>query len=431
MVRHIDSYYARTLTDRRERSPLDGVAKADICIVGGGFAGLTAALELQRAGRSVMLLEAETVGWGASGRNGGFVGPGYSRGLASLEAMLGEARARELYDVSIEGMAIVADNIRAFAPDDAGRVDGILRLVRYHDPDGLRRTQERAWERHGYRLCFWDTETLREKLASPRYHHALLDPQAFHIHPLNYVRALAAGVESAEGRICEGSRVVAAELDRPEKRLRTATGEVRAQHVVFAGGGYTDRLVPRLRDSQLPIATYVLVTEPAPERLAQAIRTRAAALDDRRAGDYYRLVEDGARLLWGGRITTRTSEPRRLAEMLRRNLTDTYPQLDGIAVDAAWSGLMSYARHLMPQIGMLQPGVWYCQGFGGHGLNTTAIAGRLVAEAISGASDRIRLFAPFGLTWNGGLAGTAAVQLTYWHHQARDWLRERRSAPAG
>lgn len=430
MTSHIDSYYSRTLADRRERPVLTGVEQADVCIVGGGFAGLTTALELQRAGRSVVLLEAETVGWGASGRNGGFVSPGYSRGLSSLEALLGEERARKLYDLSIEGMTMVAGNIRDVAISDAQRHDGILRVIRYRDADGLRRTSDRLRERHDYRLCFQDTETVREKLVSRRYYQALFDPQAFHIHPLNYARALAAAIEAAGGRIFEGSRAVAAELDGPEKRLRTAAGEVRAGHVVFAGGGYTDRLVPKLQASQIPIATYVLVTEPAPERLAGAIRTRAAVLDDRRASDYYRLVDDGRRLLWGGRITTRTSEPRALAELLRRSITATYPQLDGIAVEAAWTGLMSYARHLMPQIGALQPNVWYCQGFGGHGLNTTAIGGRVVAEAITGASDRIRLFEPFGLVWNGGPAGIAAVQMTYWHHQARDWLRERREASA-
>lgn len=431
MTPYIDSYYSRTLADRRERPALAGQQMVDVCIVGGGLAGLSTALELARAGRSVIVLEAEAVGWGASGRNGGFVSAGYSRGLSSLEALLGEEAARRLYDLSIEGVAMVAENIGEFGIADAQRVDGILRVIRYRDPDGLQRMRQRMGERHAYRLDYLDTDKLRKLLVSGKYFQALLDPQAFHIHPLNYVRALAVAVEAAGGRIFEGSRAVSVALDAPEKIVRTASGEVRAEHVVFAGGGYTDRLVPKLRASQVPIATYVLITEPAPERLAGAIRTRAAALDDRRAGDYYRLVEDGRRLLWGGRITTRTSEPRRLAEMLRRNIVATYPQLDGIKVESAWTGLMSYARHLMPQIGQLQPNVWHCLGFGGHGLNTTAIGGRVVAEAITGRSDRIRLFEPFGLVWNGGPAGTAAVQLTYWRYQATDWLREARAASAG
>jgi gamma-glutamylputrescine oxidase len=212
--------------------------------------------------------------------------------------------------------------------------------------------------------------------------------------------------------------------------LCTDRGEARARDVVLAGGGYTDALVPRLRRSFLPIATYVLLTEPARERIAGAVRTSRAISDNRRAGDYYRLVDGGERLLWGGRITTRRSEPRRLAAMLRRTMVSTYPQLEGVRVEVAWSGLMAYARHLMPLAGRLQPRVWHALGFGGHGLNTTAIGGRVVAEGILGVSDRWRLFEPFGLAWNGGPFGTAAAQLTYWTYQAMDRVRERRAQAA-
>lgn len=428
MTPYIDTYYTRTLTDRRQRASLTGVEKADVCIVGAGFAGLTAALELTRAGRSVVVLDAQAVGWGASGRNGGFVSAGYARGLASLEQALGEDPAQKLYDLSIEGVNIVGDNIRDLGISDAKRVDGWLKVIRYHDPDGMKRQQERLQSRNGYRVDYLDTQAVRERLVSKRYFQGLHDPQAFHIHPLNYARALAAAIEAGGGRIYEGSHAISTELDAPEKIVRTATGEVRAKHVVFTGGGYTDSLMPELRSSQLPIATYVLITEAVPEALSASIRTRAAVSDDRRAGDYYRLVDDGRRLLWGGRITTRTSEPRRLAQMLRKTMIETYPELAGIKVDVAWSGLMSYARHLMPQIGQIRPNVWHCHGFGGHGLNTTAIGGRVVAEAITGQSDRIRQFAPFGLVWNGGPAGVAAAQLTYWSYQAMDWLRESRAA---
>jgi gamma-glutamylputrescine oxidase len=161
--------------------------------------------------------------------------------------------------------------------------------------------------------------------------------------------------------------------------------------------------------------------------VAGAIRTQAAVLDDRRAGDYYRVVDGGSRILWGGRITTQTSDPRDIAALLRREMVATYPQLAGLKVEVAWSGLMSYARHLMPQIGCLQPGIWYCTAFGGHGMNTTAIGGTVVAEGIAGDSDRYRLFAPFGLAWNGGPLGKAAAQVTYWAYQAADALKEYRS----
>jgi gamma-glutamylputrescine oxidase len=158
----------------------------------------------------------------------------------------------------------------------------------------------------------------------------------------------------------------------------------------------------------------------------EAIRSTAAIGDDRRAGNYYRVL-DGGRIGWGSRITTRVDDPPDLAESLRRELLSVYPQLKGLRVETAWSGCMAYARHLMPQIGLLAPDVWYCTAFGGHGMNTTSIGGRVVAEGITGDTQRYKLFAPFGLAWNGGGFGTAAVQLTYWSYQARDWWRERRS----
>ncbi len=428
MPDYVDSYYARTLASRDERPALEGRHEADVCIVGGGFAGLSTALELRRRGRSVVVLEAHAAGWGASGRNGGFVSPGYSRGLKSIEGVVGADAARALYRMSIEGMEMVAANIRELDIPEAKPVQGIFKVIRYDDADGLMAHRDRLMRDFGYDMDFWPTERVRGTLRSGRYHQALLDNAAFHIHPLNYARGLARAVEAAGGRIHDRSAVTALDLDGPEKIVRTAGGEVRCRHVVVACGGYTDRLIPQLRRSHLPIATYVLTTEPARERLAQVIRTRAAALDDRRASDYYRLVDDGDRLLWGGRITTRTSEPRALAALLRQSVVDTYPELADLKVELAWSGLMSYARHLMPQIGQLRDGVWYCMGFGGHGLNTTAIGGRVIAEAIAGDSDRIRRFAPFGLVWNGGPFGVAAAQLTYWAYQGLDWLRERRAA---
>ncbi|MGH6862140.1 MAG: NAD(P)/FAD-dependent oxidoreductase, partial [Phyllobacterium sp.] len=142
---------------------------------------------------------------------------------------------------------------------------------------------------------------------------------------------------------------------------------------------------------------------------------------------YYRVVDGGKRLLWGGRITTRAASSAALAAELRREMVGTYPQLADLKTEISWSGLMSYARHLMPQIGQLEPGVWHCTAFGGHGLNTTAIGGKVIAEAILGQSDRYMLFKPFGLVWAGGLTGLTVAQLTYWKLQAQDWWRERSS----
>jgi gamma-glutamylputrescine oxidase len=183
--------------------------------------------------------------------------------------------------------------------------------------------------------------------------------------------------------------------------------------------------VPRLKRAVLPIATHMRLTEPAPDLLAAAIRTIAAVLDDRRASDYYRLVDGGRRLFWGGRITTRAANPDAIARQLRAAMLDVFPQLAPMRTDLAWSGQMAYARHLMPQLGQLQPDIWHITAFGGHGLNTTAVAEKILAEAITSESNRIEAFAPFALNWAGGPSGLAAAQLTYWSLQFQDWWRER------
>ena len=423
-----DTYYRRSLVDTAVRPSLSGRADCDTAIIGGGLAGLTAARELARAGQSVILLERENVGFGASGRNGGFVGPGFSAGDDLIARVTGAAEARALFRLSIEGVEYVRDTIRDLSIQGADPVPGIL-SVRRHDSDGadLRAHVDEMARDFGYQIDYLDTPQLRELLHSKRYFQALRNPNAFHIHPLNYLRGLATEIERLGGKIYEASPVTEARLDGADKIIRTLDGEVRAARVIIATGGYTDALVPRLRRAMLPIATYVMLTETAPELIATAIHTTSGVGDDRRAGDYYRVVEGGQRILWGGRITTRTTEPTQISDMMRQTMLATYPQLAPLKVVTAWSGLMSYARHLMPQIGRLRSGLWHCTAFGGHGMNTTAIGGRVLAEAILGTSDRISAFAPFGLEWTGGLAGTAAVQLTYWRYKAMDAWRERHS----
>ena len=428
MTPYVDTYYKRTLSSDAAYAPLSGRQNAEICIVGGGLAGLTTALELQRLGRSVIVLEAHRVAWGASGRNGGFVSPGWAARGDQVLRKVGADHAEALFRLSMEGVSIVSDAIRDLAITDAYVTQGMLKVSRFDNGNALRALRDEQQARFGRDLRVLSREEVRAVLLSKKYHQGLLDETSFHFHPLNYARALAREIVRLGGHVYEDSPVVSAELGTPEKRLRTPGGEVKAEIAVFAGGGYTDRVLPALRRAFLPIATYVVLSEQAPELIASAVRTKAGISDGRRAGDYYRVV-DGDRLLWGGRITTRTTDPRDIAAIIRREMVTTYPQLAPLRIETAWSGLMAYARHLMPLIGPVKPGVWACTGFGGHGMNTTAIGGRVVAEGIAGESDRYQLFAPFGLVWNGGPFGTAAVQLTYWAYQGMDFLRERGAAP--
>ncbi len=423
---YADVWYRRQISDPQPVRPrLKGRIDTDICIIGGGLAGLTAAHELARAGRQVVLVDQHRVGWGASGRNGGFVSPGYAQGFDKIAARVGEAAAIDLHRMSIEGMEIVADNIRRLGIAGANPQPGILGAVRY-DP-GRALADRRDWlaRTFGYEVDHLDRAALERHLTSPAYHQALHDRNAFHFDPLAYARGLARAAEADGARIHEATPATRIDRDGAGRVIRTPEGSIAAREVIVTTGGYTTGLVPAMRRAFLPIATYVMVTRADPGLIARAIHTSSAVGDDRRAGDYYRLVEGGRRILWGGKITTRTTEPRHLGRLLHRTMTATYPQLSDLGTEMVWSGLMSYARHLMPQIGRVESGLWHCTAFGGHGMNTTAIGGRVIAEGILGQSDRWRRFAPFGLDWTGGLAGMAAVQLTYWKLQAQDFWRER------
>lgn len=423
-----DTFYARSRTDRADRPALNGAHDTDTVIVGGGLAGLTTALELAREGVAVTVLESESIGFGASGRNGGIVSPAFACGGEAIEARVGPEKARQLHRLTIEGVERLRHHIDTLGITEAEPIPGLLNLRRFDAVADLQAYAEAFQRDYGYRFTYLDRKAIGDRLATRRYLHGLADDQAFHIHPLNYLRALAREIERLGGRIFETTPATGADLG-PQKRLRTPMGQVTAKRVIFATGGYTGALIPRLKRAMLPIATYMMLTEPAPDLLSRTIRTREAVLDDRRASDYYRLVEGGSRLLWGGRITTRAASAEGVARELRAAMLDVFPQLAPLKTELAWSGLMGYARHLMPQLGQLAPDAWHITAFGGHGLNTTAITGKILAEAILGQSDRIRLFAPWGLPHAGGPIGLAFAQLTYWGLQAQDRWRERKVNP--
>jgi glycine/D-amino acid oxidase-like deaminating enzyme len=421
------SWYAATRDADAARAPLAVRTEAEIAVVGGGFAGLHTARLLSLQGKRVVLVERRRIGWGASGRNGGFVGAGFAVRSGLLIERLGIEHARKLYAQSQRGVAIVSDAIDALSRPDIRMGSGKLSVSRTDQgPDFAERTRTLS-DKLGARFEPWDTSRVRAVLATTRYHQAVHDPTSFHIHPLNFALALAADIERHGGEVHEGTEAIELSPETGGWRLRTPAGTIAARHVVLAGNADLGRVHRRIARAVLPVATYVAVTESIGPKLAEAIRWPGAISDTRRTGDYYRIV-DGDRLLWGGRITTDTREPSRLREMMRGDILSVYPQLDGIRIVYAWPGIMGYAPHMMPQVDQIAPGLWVCSAFGGHGLAQTAAGADAVAAGILGDDARWRLFAPFGTGWAGGPIGRVATQVAYWGLQARDWWDEKRQA---
>jgi glycine/D-amino acid oxidase-like deaminating enzyme len=421
------SWYAATRDVDESRPPLATQEEADVAVVGGGFAGLHTARLLAQQGKRVALLERRRIGWGASGRNGGFVGPGYAQRSGALIDQLGLDHARQLYAQSQRGVAIVRDAISELGRPDILMGSAKLSVSRTDQGAGFADRTRRLADQLGASFEPWETSRVRAVLATARYHQAIHDPTSFHIHPLNFALALANDIERLGSAVHETTEAIEVTRDGSFWRVRAAHGALKAPHVVLAGNADLGAVQPRLARAVLPVATYVAVTEKLGARLGEAIRWTGAISDTRRAGDYYRVI-DGDRLLWGGRITTDTTEPRRLREMMRGDMLSVYPQLGEVAIASAWPGIMGYAPHKMPQVGEVEPGLWVCSAFGGHGVAQTAAGADAVAAGILGDPSRCRLFAPFGTGWAGGAAGRAATQLAYWGLQMRDWWDEKRQA---
>ncbi|MGB5851708.1 MAG: FAD-binding oxidoreductase [Rhodanobacter sp.] len=418
------SYYRATATAYPAWEPLQERVHARVAVIGGGFAGLNTALGLAERGvREVVLLEREQIGFGASGRNGGFVFAGYSLGEQSLLDQLGQARAQALFKLTTEAVGRIRRRVAEYAiPCDA--VDeGVIWANWFRDPAVLRRRQQLLADHYGVNWQWLPESELRGLVRSERYHDGLYERDALHLHPLNYAIGLAAAAAGRGVRIHERSGVRGLTREGLQWRVRTAQGEVLADHVVLACGGYLAGLRKSIDRAILPIATYVMVTEPLGARLDECLATRAAVYDSRFAFDYYRALPD-TRLLWGGRISVLNRSSHGVQRLLMRDLSRAFPQLQGVRIDHAWSGLMSYARHQMPQIGG-EDGLWWAQAFGGHGLAPTCAAGELLAAAIAEGDDGWKRFADYGLGSTHRPFGYLAAQASYWWQQGRDCLKTR------
>jgi gamma-glutamylputrescine oxidase len=390
-----NSWYEASVTRPPASPPLAGRITADVCVVGGGYAGLSAALELAERGYAVALLEAQQVGWGASGRNGGqaLVGFGFA-GQEAIEVQLSAADARAAWEISVDAMALLRSRIDRHAIDCDYVPGHLILAVNTRRARMLYAWVHRVTRTYGYPLQSIGHAEMGDWVASKRFHAGVFDPQSGHLHSLKYCLGLAAAARAAAVRIFENSAAIQIERgDQPV--VRTAAGEVACRFVVLAGNVYLDefgkRVAPELAPRIMPVGTYIITTGPMEQARADAlIRQRAAAHDNNLILDYFRLTTDN-RLLFGGGESYTTMTPGNLVGRMRQRMLAVFPQLADLPVPYVWGGFVDITLNQAPDFGRIGSNIYYLQGFSGHGLAMAVMAGRLVAETLAGQAERFDL----------------------------------------
>ena len=387
-----NSYYAATADRSQRHAPLSGAIRCDVAIVGSGLAGLGAALDLRERGLDVVVLEAREIGWGASGRNGGQAIHGLACGQDVIEGQLGLADARKVWDMTIEALDMLRERIARYGIECDWR-DGFLSVATSaRKGRDLQDWADGIEAKYGYALTRISPADVPKWIASGRYHSAVHDPRSGHLHPLKYVLGLARAAAAAGVRLFENTEVTGFQQDGGVT-LTTAGGEVRAGKMLLAGNVYLQEIAPKLEARIMPVGTYIVCSETLDPALADSlIPTRSAVCDTDFVLDYYRTTNDH-RMLFGGRVSYSTRTPANIQESMRRRMVDTFPQLEGTKVQYAWGGFVDITMNRAPDFGRIGANVYYLQGFSGHGLALTGLAGRVVAEAMTADASRFDLFA--------------------------------------
>jgi glycine/D-amino acid oxidase-like deaminating enzyme len=390
----------------RERSRLSFDLDADICVVGAGLAGLTVALEAARLGASVAVLEGRHVGWNASGHQLGTVMPGYGLPVGELIARVGFEDARELWSLSKQGADLVRANASEEQMPGIGLTEGALEVSNVDAGDQLISRLQMLGEDFETEVEGWQVDRVRAELKTGHYFHGVYYPKAFQVDGRKYVHGLAALARRAGARIFEDTPVVSIDPSGIRKRIVTPSARLRASHIVLAGNIHLGAPLKRLSETLLPVYRYAAVTAPLGERLAEAI-TFQGSVTDSDGVDHFRIV-DGDRLMWASPETTWAARPQRFAGAIARRIRTIFPKLGKVEISDVFGGAVGQTVHGMPQIGQLRKGLWVTSGFGRQGLNTSAIAGQLIAQGILWGDERWRLFSPFELVWAGGPTGRVA-----------------------
>lgn len=411
---HINSWYAASANQQLSYPPLQGEVRADVCIIGGGYTGLASAIHLRKAGYSVVLLEANRVGWGASGRNGGHVGTGQRAEQDQLEKWVGLDQAKALWQLGLEAVDTVCGLIDEYDIDCELKTGNLHVAAKPGDVKGLQEEVEHLSGVYGYdKIRYIDSPELAELTSGQGFHGGTVDTGCKHLHPLNYALGLAAAADALGATLHEGSRVLSyREGDKVE--VKTDQGTVTASFLVLACNGYLEKLEPRTAGRIMPINNYMLATEPLPEALArQLIRDDTSMSDSLFVINYWKLSADN-RLLFGGGETYSRQFPSDIAGFVRKYMLKIYPELADSRIDYGWGGTLAITMNRMPDFGRLSSQVFYAHGYSGHGVPIATLAGKLLAEAISGTAERFDVMAsvpsrqfPGGtwLRWPGLVAG--------------------------
>jgi gamma-glutamylputrescine oxidase len=427
------SYYAASVGSSATLAPdgtethretLRGAIRADVVVVGGGVAGCSAALHLAKRGYRVALLEARSVGFGASGRSGGQTIFGLAVSQKTLAAAVGLHDARRLFDLSVEALDLTRSLINGYAIDCDYHPNHVHVAVK---PRHLQELED--WARELHEQCDYPSarllnrDELRAHVRSERYLGGLVDPRSGHLHPLKYTRGVARAAETADAKIFENSQVLRY-VDGPEVTVHTAQGSVRCAHLVLCANAYIGALAPPLARRILGVGTYIIATEPlGEERVRALLPSNAAIADINWILDYFRRSADH-RLLFGGRVSYSAVQPPHLAESMRTRMLRIFPTLADVKVAYAWGGYLDITMNRAPDFGRLAPNVFYLQGFSGHGMSLTGLAGKLVAEAVAGSAERFDVFAriPHRDFPGGRLFRRPSLMLAMLYYRLRDLL---------
>ncbi len=422
-INYPESYYAASANTAPARPALQGDVEADVCVIGAGYTGLSTAISLLENGFKVVIVEAARVGFGASGRNGGQIVNSYSRDIDVIERTVDARQAKLLGDMAFEGGRIIRERIAKYNIPCALKDGGVFAALNEKQMGHLR-SQKALWERYGHKqLEILGKDDIRRVVATDRYLGGMLDMSGGHIHPLNLALGEAAAVESLGGVIYEQSPAV--RIDRGANPVvHTPQGSVKAKFLVVAGNAYLNGLMPELAAKSMPCGTQVITTEPLSDELAKSLLPQDYCVEDcNYLLDYFRLSED-KRLIFGGGVVYGARDPADIEAIIRPKMLKVFPQLADVKIEFTWTGNFLLTLSRLPQVGRINNNIFYSQGCSGHGVTYTHLAGRILAEALRGQTERYDAFAslphyPFP---GGHMLSVPFTALGAWYYDMRDKL---------